>query len=109
VTDIKELDKEYKSRFFELADKLGRNPDVYDREYWDLTEWHKTQYQPEPKDVFDEPVEDYKPAGKSAPAKSKPIASKQSGSRIAECRKCHAPFEKPAKRGRPPVHCEKCR
>lgn len=109
--NVKEADREYKRRFYELAEQLGHTPTVHDKEYWDLSEWHKSQMPNAPRDFTDEPVEPVvMPKRNSA---EKPVArhtthTKNNSSTIT-CRDCGTNFPRPIKRGRPPVKCEPCR
>lgn len=38
------VNREYKEKFIALTDALGHSPTTLDREYWELTEWYKNQY-----------------------------------------------------------------
>lgn len=97
------INAEYKSRFSELIDTLGRPPITSDKEYWLLSEWYKDQYDLER--IARQKAENYERA------QEKKLAANPVKVVEAICRtpNCDALIEPTGKRGRPPVFCLDCR
>lgn len=95
---IKELNREYKRRFYELADQLGHLPGTRDKEYWDLHEWYKSEV----------PPAEVKPVAQTVEIKRDENPKTVPGA-LRLCRVCNKEMPKPTKRGRPPVVHDECR
>jgi RNA polymerase-binding transcription factor DksA len=96
-----QLNAEYKQKFKELTEQLGRVPDTKDPEYWLLTDWHKEQFDTErAKRVKVEAIER---AAEKRQAEM-PV-------RVTEnlCKKCGEIIPPSGKRGRPALTCADCR
>jgi hypothetical protein len=94
---IKELNREYKRRFYEITDELGHFPDTKDKEYWELHEWYKSNVESATVTPVTTPVEVKRVEDKVVPGSQR------------LCRVCNKEMPKPTKRGRPPVMHDECR
>lgn len=87
------IDEQYKEKFWELAEQLGRTPTSHDQEYWDLSRWYITQ--------IEDGIKEREREEKRKLAEQEPPL---------QCQNCLEEFPRPVgKRGRPPKYCEVCR
>jgi len=95
------IDQEYKRRFAELTEQLGREPNTRDKEYWELSDWARNEWEARKVPAHRE-SDTVVPDSESQVGKSIPGSERV-------CRDCGVPIVKKPGRGRPPVRCEDCR
>ena len=104
--EIKELNGEYKAKYREHRERLGRELSTDDPEFWELTEWYKQNVPGEEKENFD---------GEPQVKRVKVEQTERPVPRVIEkpthlvCVECNAEFPRPITRGRPPKKCVPCR